>query len=465
MTKPPHNIDAEQGLLGAILFDNAVLDRVGDLIERADFYEPLNAKVYDTILKLRASDRAATPITMRPFFENDEAINPELSAVGYLARLYAQVPSTMYAVDYAKTIVDLSRRRALMKFGLGIAEAVQDASPDYPVGDLIAEAEQDLFRLSEGRRVDGAIAFSATLTEALQDISGAYQRGGKMAGLATGLIDLDKKLGGLQPSDLIIAAGRPSMGKTALAFDIAGYLAGLGVPVGAFSLEMSGKQVSMRLLAQRVEIASDLMRRGDITEAQFGIIAKKAEELGRLPLHIDETGGLTFAKLASRTRRMKRKHKIQALFIDYLQLAKGSGRENRTQDVTEITTGLKALAKELNIPVILLSQLNRKVEEREDKRPQLADLRDSGSIEQDADVVIFVYRHEYYVEREKPSDDSKMQEWIARLAKAKGKAELIIGKNRNGPTGTVQVAFNTELTQFSNLARVNAYETARQRVA
>lgn len=452
---PPHNIDAEQGLLGALMLNNKLLDEVGDLIEPAQFYDPLHGQIYEAILRMYQAGRLANAITLRTVFEGSEPVNDETPVPLYMARLMGAACVPQSAPHYARTIADLAIRRDIIRLAENVSVAAQDAPAEHPPEELIADAEQALFKLGEGKHDKGWVSLSQTITEVIGKINAAYQRNADLAGLPTGLADLDAKLGGLQASDLIIVAGRPSMGKTSLALDIADFLARQGLPVGGFSLEMSGAQLSMRLLSQRAEIASDRLRRGNISEDEFRNLVEHAKEVQKLPLIIDESGGLSLAQLASRARRMKRKHKIGLLVIDYLQLLHGSKRENRTQDVTEITMGLKALAKELDVPVIALSQLSRGPEQRSDKRPQLADLRESGSIEQDADVVMFVYREEYYVEREKPADADldKLLEWQQRMKNAHGKAEIIIAKNRNGPVGSIEVAFDAALTRFSNMAR------------
>lgn len=452
---PPHNVEAEQGLLGALMFNNKLLDEVGDLLSPDQFYDPLHAQIYETMQRLYQAGRLANAITLRPVFEDCEPVDKDTPVPLYLARLMGNACVPQSVKHYARTIVDLATRRDLINLAENVAFAAHEAPVDQPAEDLIAEAEQALFKLGEGKHTRGWVSLSDAVVSVIEKVSAAYQKNEDLAGLPTGLADLDAKLGGLQNSDLIIIAGRPSMGKTSLGLDIAAFLAAQGRPVGGFSLEMSGEQLSMRLLSQRAEIASDRLRRGRISEDEFRELVKRANDVTKLPIVIDESGGLSLAQLVSRARRMKRKHKIELLVIDYLQLLHGSKRENRTQDVTEVTMGLKALAKELDVPVIALSQLSRGPEHRADKRPQLSDLRESGSIEQDADVVMFVYREEYYVEREKPADTEldKFVDWQQRMKNAHGKAEIIVAKNRNGPVGVVPVAFDASLTRFSNLAR------------
>jgi replicative DNA helicase len=391
-----------------------------------------------------------------------------------LARLAAEATTIINAVDYGRTVYDLAIRRDLIRIGEDMVNVAFEAPVDFAPRDQIEDAEKRLYELAEiGRFGGGFQKFETALTTAVDMAAKAFQREGKLSGLATGLRELDSKMGGLQSSDLIIVAGRPGMGKTALATNIAYNVAKAYRPgevradghtetanggiVGFFSLEMSAEQLATRILAEQSGIPSSTIRRGGIDERDFDKIKDVSIELQHLPFFIDETGGLTVAQLAARARRLKRQKGLDLLVIDYIQLLSGSSRrsqENRVQEITEITTNLKALAKELNVPIMALSQLSRQVENRDDKRPQLSDLRESGSIEQDADVVMFVFREEYYLEAKKPREGTEeFPEWQKKAADAHGKAEVIIGKQRHGPTGTVELQFDASVTRFGNLAR------------
>jgi replicative DNA helicase len=469
----PHNIEAEQALLGAILVNNEALDRVSAFLEPVHFYDPLHAQIYEIGAKLIQAGKQATPVTLKTFFENAEPIDRDLTVPQYLGRLAASATTIINAHDYGQTVYDLAIRRQLIVIGEDLVNVAFDSPVDHPPETQIQEAETRLYELAErGKYGQGFMGFNTALTHAIDMANSAYQRDGHLSGLATGLADLDNKLGGLQASDLVILAGRPSMGKTSLATNIAYNIAKAyrtekqsdgtekvvdGAIVGFFSLEMSAEQLATRILSEQAEIPSEKIRRGMIQEAEFRKLVEVSQEMSRIPLYIDQTGGITIAQLAARARKLKRQKGLGLLVVDYLQLLSGTskrGSENRVQEITEITTGLKALAKELALPVIALSQLSRQVESREDKRPQLSDLRESGSIEQDADVVMFVFREEYYVERQKPSEGTaEFSDWQAKMMAVSGKAEVIIGKQRHGPVGTVQLAFESQLTRFGNLAR------------
>jgi replicative DNA helicase len=469
----PHNIEAEQALLGAILLNNEAHDRVSAFLEPEHFFDPLHARIYETLGKLIGSGKQATPITLRTFFESSEPIAPGLTVPQYLGRLAVNATTIINAADYGRTIYDLAVRRRLITIGEDMVNVAYDAPVDFPPQEQIEEVENHLYALAEtGKYGQGFMGFSTALTHAIEMANNAYQREGGLSGIATGLRDLDSKMGGLQPSDLIIIAGRPAMGKSSLATNIAFNVAKVykaerqpdgsdkvldGAVVGLFSLEMSAEQLATRILSEQSEIPSERIRRGMIDESEFKRLVQVSQQMSLLPLYIDQTGGLSIAQLAARARRLKRQRGLGLVVVDYLQLLTGSSRraaEGRVQEVSEITTGLKALAKELNVPIIALSQLSRQVENREDKRPQLADLRESGSIEQDADVVMFVYREEYYVERAKPHEGTlEFQDWMAKMQLVSGKAEVIIGKQRHGPVGTVHLQFEASVTRFSDLAR------------
>ncbi len=470
--QPPHNIDAEQGLLGAILVNNEALDRVSGFLDAAHFYEPLHQEIFDIASKLIQAGKQATPITLRTFFENAEPIAEDLTVPQYLVRLAANAATIINAADYGRTIYDLAVRRALIVIGEDMVTTAYDSPVDAPPDLQIQEAEGRLYGLAEsGKYGQGFVDFGTALAEAVDMANSAYMRDGHLSGLSSGLTDLDGRMGGLQRSDLIILAGRPSMGKTALVTNIAynvakNYKAETdsdgtrkllnGGCVGFFSLEMSAEQLATRILSEQAEIPSEKIRRGMINEDEFRKLVEVSQVMAQAPLFIDQTGGISIAQLAARARKLKRQRGLDLLIVDYLQLLSGGKRsgEGRVQEITEITTGLKALAKELEVPIIALSQLSRQVEQREDKRPQLSDLRESGSIEQDADVVMFVFREEYYVERLKPSEGTaEFAEWQQKMFQVAGKAEVIIGKQRHGPVGTVQLSFESNFTRFGNLAR------------
>lgn len=467
----PHNIEAEQQLLGAILTNNDCFDRVAAVIGAQHFYDPVHGRIWQVAASRIAKNALASPITLKAFLEDDEGLK-ELGGPAYLVRLAGTAISGFAARDYAQMIYDLAIRRELIRLGNDIAaKAAHVEVASEPAGQIV-EAEQALYRLAEAGRADtGFQSFLRAATDAVRVANAAYRRDSGLSGLATSLVDLDKKLGGLHRSDLIIVAGRPSMGKTSLATNIAfaiarAYKRGTladgsegavdGGVVGFFSLEMSAEQLATRILSEAAECPSEQIRRGDMTEAEFRRFVEAAKALEACPLYIDDTPALPIGQIAARARRLKRTHGLDALFVDYLQLLRGAGRsDNRVGEIGEISQGLKAIAKELDIPVVALSQLSRQVENREDKRPQLSDLRESGSIEQDADTVMFVFREEYYKEREKPGDHEreKMGRWKDEMASLHGKAEVIIGKHRHGPIGTVECSFEGRFTRFGNLVK------------
>jgi replicative DNA helicase len=465
----PHSIEAEQQLLGAILTNNDVYDRIAAIIGPQHFYDPVHARIFETAAARIAKNNLASPVTLRAFLENDEGLK-ELGGPAYLAKLAGAAISTFAVRDYAQMIYDLAIRRALISLGHDIAGKAARVNVDSEPKDQIVEAEQKLYQLAEqGQAESGFQSFLKAVTDAVNVANAAYQREGGLAGISTGLVDLDGKLGGLHKSDLLILAGRPSMGKTSLATNIAfnvakAYRRGTlpdgsegavdGGVVGFFSLEMSAEQLAGRVLAEASEISSHKIRQGDMDESEFRRFVEAAKTLESCPLYIDDTAAIPISQLAARARRLKRTHGLDLLIVDYLQLVRGSS-DNRVQEIGEISMGLKAIAKELNIPVVALSQLSRQVESREDKRPQLSDLRESGSIEQDADVVMFVFREEYYKEREKPGDHEmdKMAEWQEAMSRLHGKAEVIIGKQRHGPIGTVELSFEAQFTRFGNLVK------------
>ncbi|UOA27581.1 replicative DNA helicase [Pseudosulfitobacter sp. DSM 107133] len=467
----PHSIEAEQQLLGAILTNNDIYDRVASIIGPHHFYDPVHARIYDIASARIAKNNLASPVTLKAFMEDDEGLK-ELGGPAYLARLAGAAISAFAVRDYAQMIYDLAVRRDLIQLGRDISAKAAKVDVASEPREQIVEAEQQLYKLAEqGQTESGFQSFLKAVTDAVNVANAAYQREGGLSGVSTGLIDMDKKLGGLHRSDLLILAGRPSMGKTSLATNIAfnvakAYKRGIlpdgsegaidGGVVGFYSLEMSAEQLAARILSEASEVPSEQIRRGDMTEAEFRRFVDAAKSLEACPLYIDDTPALPISQLAARARRLKRTHGLDVLMVDYLQLVRGTGKsENRVNEISEITMGLKAIAKELDIPVIALSQLSRQVESREDKRPQLSDLRESGSIEQDADVVMFVFREEYYKEREKPGDHDleAMAKWQEEMERLHGRAEVVIGKQRHGPIGTVELSFEGRFTRFGNLVQ------------
>ena len=471
----PASVEAEQALLGAILINNEAFDKVQDFLEAAHFSEEIHRRIYENCASLIRAGKLASPITLKTFLGETEAGGVTMPQ--YLARLAAEATTVINAEQYGRIIYELHQRRSLIGIGTDVVNTAYDAQVELPPKAQIEEAERRLYELAElGRYEKGFVRFTDAAARAIDMAAAAYRRDGKLSGVATGLSDLDRMMGGLQSSDLVILAGRPGMGKTALATNIAFNIAHAyrgevepdgtmrtvdGGIVGFFSLEMSAEQLATRIIAERSGVPSYKIRRGDIIEDErrgifeFSKITEAAREMQSIPLYIDETGGISIAQLVSRARRLKRQRGLDVLFVDYLQLLSASAKkgENRVQELTEITTSLKALAKELQAPVVALSQLSRQVENRDDKRPQLSDLRESGSIEQDADVVIFVYREEYYLKSKKPREGTDEHlKWMGEMEQAHGKAEVIIGKQRHGPTGTVEVQFEADVTRFSNLA-------------
>ncbi|WFU14063.1 replicative DNA helicase [Bradyrhizobium sp. CB3481] len=465
----PHNIEAEQSLLGAILVNNDAFYRVSDFLEAKHFFEPIHQTIFETAGSLIRMGKVATPVTLKTFLPADTDIGG-MTVGQYLARLAAEATTIINAQDYGRTVYDMSLRRDLIRIGEDMVNVAFDAPVDFTPRTQIEDAERQLYELAESGRYEGGFQrFSQAMKVALDMAANAYQRDGKLSGISTGLRDLDSKMGGLQRSDLIILAGRPGMGKTSLATNIAYNIARAYQPetkadgtttaanggvVGFYSCEMSAEQLATRILAEQTRIASSMIRRGGIKQEEFDKIRDYTIELEHLPLYVDETGGLSISQLTARARRLKRQRGLDVIVVDYIQLLQGSGKrgnDNRVQEVTEITTSLKALAKELNVPIIALSQLSRQVENRDDKHPQLSDLRESGSIEQDADVVLFVYREEYYLQNKEPKPGTPEHEkWKLDMELAHGKAEVIIAKQRHGPTGTVPLQFEGQYTRFSD---------------
>ena len=469
----PHDIDAEQSVIGMALYVNDSVDRADGLL--ADhFYEPAHGRVWAAIAALVARGSSADPVTVAAKLEGDAAL-AELGGIGYLAELFERAPPVINMRDHARVIIDRALRREMIVYSEEMGAAARDAETEAV--SILETAERNLFAIAEQKADQGGFKpFTDAIDVALDTAAKAYARDGGIGGLSTGFADLDAKLGGLHPSDLLILAGRPSMGKTALATNIAfnvarRYTAGPDVDgvrtaadggvVAFFSLEMDEAQLATRIGCDISGVSGDRIRKGQIDASEFGRFRDALDEVRSVPLHIDATGGISIAKLSARARRLKRKHGLDLIVIDYLQLIAGerSRGGNRTEEISAITGGLKALAKDLNVPVIALSQLSRQVENRDDKRPQLSDLRESGSIEQDADTVMFVYREAYYLGRTEPrAGTTEHQNWCDEMSKVAGLAEVIIGKQRHGPIGTVRMSFSEDFTRFGNLAREGRFD-------
>jgi replicative DNA helicase len=473
----PHNVEAEAALLGALMIDNRLAEDIQLKLRPDHFFEPLHGRIYEQILKLIDRNMIANPVTLRPFFEADEEMK-EVGGPAYLAQLTGSGAAIIGARDFAEQVYELSLLRALISVGREMVENAIDTSSDVDPKGQIEEAEAALYRVAEEGGGEGSIKTFAHATRlAVQMAEKALNTGGGLSGVTTGLDNLNAKTGGLHPSDLIIIAGRPGMGKSSLATnigfnaaqrlvrDIADGIAperSAGAAVAIFNLEMSADQLATRILAEQSGIPSENLRMGKISQQDFRNLARAAGDLEGLPLYIDDTPALSIAALRTRARRLKRQKGIGLVIVDYLQLLQGTGRsssDNRVQEISEISRGLKSLAKELNVPVIALAQLSRAVEQREDKRPQLSDLRESGSIEQDADIVLFIYREEYYVAAREPKrpvegDDAKIFEahdqWARDMERVYGLSELIIGKQRHGATGKVKLKFESKITRFSD---------------
>ena len=471
---PPHNIEAEQALLGSILVNNVAYEKVGEILQPEHFYDPVHGRIYGAVATLINRGQIADSKTLRGLFNDDPAL-ANLGGAQYLADLAASVITIINAEDYARLVHDLYLRRQLIVLGEDVVNGAYRHDLDEPAKNQIEVTEQRLFELARTGEIDrGFIKLEKALVASLRMAEEAHKRDSHVTGVTTGLRDLDRKMGGLQRSDLVILAGRPSMGKTALATNIAFNAAKAfhdsdgkeGAAVAFFSLEMSSEQLATRLLGEQSQVPSDKIRRGEIKTDDFSKFLEAAKIMSRAPLYIDDTPALSVAALRTRARRLKRiAPNLGAIIIDYLQLLHGTSNksgDNRVQEVSEITRGLKALAKELDIPVVALSQLSRAVEMREDKKPQLSDLRESGSIEQDADVVMFVYREEYYHSRSEPTQrpdenegkfNDRYSNWQKRGAEISNIAEVIIAKQRHGPIGTVQLHFDGQFTRFSDLER------------
>ena len=453
----PNNIEAEQSIIGSILLSNEIFDEINILISSKNFYDPMHQKIFSAIEKLIYSGMLANPITLKNYFENEK---DELNVPEYLVKITKFSTSSRQAIEYSKLIYDLYVKRELIKISENVIDAAKLNDLDNDGQKIIENYEKSLFDLAEkGSFSSTIVKFDEALKQTIEMASSAYKNDEGIVGVPTGLTDLDDRLGGLHKSDLVIIAGRPSMGKTALATNIAFYAAkkiqdeGKKSSIAFFSLEMSSEQLSTRILAEQSRIKSNDIRRGRISEEQFDKFIETSKNITELPLYIDETPAISIAALSNRARRIKRKYGLDMVVVDYIQLMSASNyREGRVQEISEITQGLKALAKELSVPVLALSQLSRAVEHRDDKKPQLADLRESGSIEQDADVVMFVYREAYYAERKEPRPATvEHAEWQAKMNEVSSLAEIIIGKQRHGPTGNIMLEFEAMFTKFKDI--------------
>jgi replicative DNA helicase len=479
-TTLPQNVEAEAALLGALMIDNRLVEDIGLRLKPHHFFEPLHAKIYEAILMMTDGNRIANPVTLRPLFDSDEGMK-EVGGPAYLAQLTGSGAAVIGARDFANQIYDLALLRALIGVGRDLVEGALDTSEDVAPLAQIERAETELYKVAEEGGAEGkALSFGEAAKASIRNAEAALNRGGGLTGTTTGLSGVNSRIGGLQRSDLIVVAGRPGMGKSALATNMAFNAAerflqdqadgiepkeSAGAAIAFFSLEMSAEQLVTRVLSEQAQVTSEQIRTGNIGRHEFASFARTAERLNSLPFYIDDTPGLTIAALRARARRMKRQKNIGMVVVDYLQLLQGTGRggssENRVQEISEISRGLKQLAKELDVPVLALSQLSRAVEQREDKRPQLSDLRESGSIEQDADIVMFIYREEYYLKSHEPKHPipgdppevfTAFEEWEAKHRQIEGMAELIVAKNRHGATGKERLRFQGRFTKFSDSA-------------
>ncbi len=459
--KQPSNLEAEQALIGSILVNNDIIDEVSTIINPTSFYDPAHTKIYEVIETLNNKGMIANPITLKNYFEKDSMLN-EVGGTEYLVKLTRFSASTKQAIDYAKIVHEMYLRRELVLISDNLSSETLNEK-EQSAEKIIENTEKSLFDLAErGSFSQSFLKFNQALDQTIEMATLAMKNDRGIVGVPTGLTDLDEKLGGLHKSDLVILAGRPSMGKTALATNIAYYAAQNILSrqekssVAFFSLEMSSEQLSTRILSEQARIKSDDIRRGKVTEEEINRYIETSRNIYNLPLFIDETPAITIATLSNRARRIKRLFGVSLIVVDYIQLMRSSSvkNEGRVQEISEITQGLKALAKELGVPVLALSQLSRAVEQRDDKQPQLADLRESGSIEQDADVVMFVYREAYYLERKQPKLGSiEHAEWQSKMNDVNGLADIILGKQRHGPTGTVKVEFEGIYTKFKDLSK------------
>ncbi len=453
----PNNIEAEQAVIGTILVSNEIFDEVNIIISNNNFYDPMHQKIFSAIEKLIYKGLLANPITLKNFFEDEK---DDLNIPEYLVKITKFSTSIRQATEYSKIIYDMFVRRELIKISEQTIDNAKINDLNSNGQNIIEQSERLLFDLAEkGSFNSSLIKFDEAMKQTIDMASAAYKNEEGIVGVPTGLRDLDDRLGGLHQSDLIIVAGRPSMGKTALATNIAFNAAkklqenGKKSSIAFFSLEMSSEQLSTRILAEQSRIKSNDIRRGRISDEQFDKFIETSKDISELPLYIDETPAISIAALSNRARRIKRLFGLDMIVVDYIQLMRGSfnNKDGRVQEISEITQGLKAIAKELSVPVVALSQLSRAVEQRDDKKPQLSDLRESGSIEQDADVVMFVYREAYYLERKEPRPATvEHAEWQAKMNEVSNLAEIIIGKQRHGPTGNVMLEFEAMFTKFKD---------------
>ncbi len=457
----PHNIEAEQGLLGAILLNNEMFYDISDILSVDHFYEQVHRLIFDVISKIILKGNIATPITLKSQFEIENNLE-EIGGSNYLIRLANSAVSLEFAKSYAKIIYDLAVRRGLYELGGKVQHDAIESAVDIKPEDLIEETEKNLYQIAEkGSSLNNVKTFQSSLEEAIELAKKAFEKDSSVVRISSDFTELDSKLGGFHPSDLIIIAGRPSMGKTSLATNISFNIAknaytsnDMDSSVLFFSLEMSSEQLARRILSEQARISSNDIRRGNLSENDLDNLVSVSKDVIEIPLYIDDTPALNIGTLSSRARRLKRKNGLGVIVVDYLQLlrpSKTSRNESRVLEISEITQGLKALAKELNIPIIALSQLSRQVEQREDKKPQLSDLRESGSIEQDSDVVMFIFREEYYLEKNAPSPGTaEFIEWQQKMDEIHGQADLLIMKQRHGPTGNIKLSFDAKYTRFGN---------------
>ena len=462
----PSDIETEQALLGAILINNDAFERVSSFLQPEHFHEPLHQRIYEAIGRVIRKGQLASPVTLRPYFALDASMK-EVGGPDYLAEIVRFAPTVINAIDFARMIFDLAQRRELIRVGEEIVNTAYDPPIDLSPGEQIEEAEKQLYSIAEKSRFGGGFrSFKVAMAGAIEAAEKAYQSPSHVTGVPTGFRDLDNLLGGLQKSDLIILAARPGMGKTSFATNIAFHAARewmrsegkSGARVAFFSLEMSAEQLATRMIAEQAEVSGSKIRRGKIEERDIQALIRVSTELERLPMYIDDTGGLSIAQVAARSRRLARSGGLGMIVVDYLQLLTGTGgkkNENRVQEITEITKGLKTLAKELAVPLIALSQLSRGVDARDDKRPVLADLRESGSIEQDADVVMFIFREAYYLETKEPSMDDPIeyQKWREKMDRIHGLSDILVEKHRHGPTAKITLQFEKQYTRFFDLAQ------------
>ncbi len=456
----PSNIEAEQHLLGSVLVNNDIIDEIANIINSEKFYDPIHLKIYEVIESLNSKGMIANPITLKNYFEKNQGLD-DVGGVEYLVKLTRFSSSVKQAIDYAKVVHENYVKRELIQISQHLKDETLSSDEDKSSDLIIEDTEKSLFDLAErGSFAQSFMKFNLALDQSISMAEQAMKNDQGIVGVPTGLTDLDEKLGGLHKSDLVIIAGRPSMGKTALATNIA-YHAAKNIQlrsskssVAFFSLEMSSEQLSTRILSEQSRIKSNDIRRGKATEEELSRYIETSRDIYDLPLYIDETPAITISTLSNRARRIKRLFGLSLIVVDYIQLMRTSSKRNdgRVQEISEITQGLKALAKELSVPVLALSQLSRAVEQRDDKKPLLADLRESGSIEQDADVVLFVFREEYYEEKKQPKLGSiEHAEWQSKMSDIAGLAEILIGKQRHGPTGNIQVEFEGMYTKFKDL--------------